>query len=340
MAHPVSLETEAAETPVVAQQQIERAGPIFQKLGEQIRAFSPHFVVTCARGSSDHASTYGKYLIETQVGKAVASIGPSIASVYDTALDLTGALFIVVSQSGKSPDILKLTARAREAGALTVGFINDENSPLFQSCDIAVPLCAGKEQSVAATKSYILSAFAYLQLVAYWKQDKALLHTVHQAPDLFAKACQLDWRKPLLQLEHDSNMFTIGRGLGLGLATEVALKMKEVCGLHAEAFSSAEVIHGPLALARPGFSTLVFGQKDEAETSLLETEQRFLKTGAKILSTLPVDGAIPLPALHENALLEPLCQALSFYSAISSLARKRGLDPEKPPHLSKITETV
>lgn len=335
-----ALAREAGEAPKVARYQIERNREAFAALGERLRKTPPRFVVTCARGSSDHATTYGKYLIETHAGRAVASVGPSIASVYRSPLELEGALFIAVSQSGRSPDILKLTEMAKTGGAYTVGFINDEASPLFGLCDVAIPLSAGAEKSVAATKSYILSGLAYLQMIAHWRQSEELMQASLALPHALEKACTLDWRPHLDRLQPATDLYVVARGIGLGIGCEIALKLKEVCGLHAEAFSSAEVIHGPLALIGPSFPVVLLGQNDETASGLLDAGKRFVGLGADVLSTIALDGAATLPIFDAPNIIAPLCQLQSFYMAVSQLARLRGLDPDNPPHLRKVTETV
>jgi len=137
---------EAAQSAEAARRQIARCEGAFTELGERLRQRPPRFVVTCARGSSDHAASYGKYLIETTLGRAVASVGPSVASVYNTpGLELRESLFVAVSQSGRSPDLLRLTEAARAGGALVIGFVNNEDSPLFSLCDIGLPGMDGYE---------------------------------------------------------------------------------------------------------------------------------------------------------------------------------------------------
>lgn len=335
-----ALAREAGETATVARKQIERNRDAFTELGERLRRNPPRFVTTCARGSSNHASTYGKYLIETHAGRAVAPIGPSIASVYHAPLDLRESLFIAVSQSGRSPDLLKLTETAKSGGAYTVAFVNDEASPLIEMCDFAIPLSAGPETSVAATKSYILSGLAYLQLIAYWQQSEELLQAALELPRFLEEARTLDWSSHLETLQKAVNLYVVSRGIGLGIGSEIALKLKEVCGIHAEAFGSAEVIHGPLALVGPDFPVILLGQNDKTEASVTETGKRFIGLGAKVLSTVKLDGADILPTVTAPGIIAPLCQLQSFYMAVSGLARARGFDPDKPPHLRKVTETI
>jgi glucosamine--fructose-6-phosphate aminotransferase (isomerizing) len=336
------MASEAAQSPDVARDQIVRASPGFRELGEHLRRHPPRVVVTCARGSSDHAATYGKYLIETTVGHVVASVGPSVASIYDTRnLRLENALFIAVSQSGKSPDLLRLTEAARNAGAFVVGFVNDEASPLTALCHSSLPLCAGPEQSIAATKSHLLAALAFLQLVAHWSGRDALLDAVARVPDALTEARSLDWWPALSSLTGATSMLVLGRGIGLGAALEMALKLKETCRLHAEGLSTAEAMHGPLALVQKGFPVLVLGQDDASAESTRQAVGRLVDLGAAVHSDLPVTGAQAIPVVAGlPAALSPLCQMLSFYMAVHRLSAARGLDPDAPAHLSKVTETV
>lgn len=333
---------EAAESPAVAARQIERCGPLFRDLGARLKALKPGVVVTCARGSSDHAASYGKYLVETALGLPVASVGPSVVSLYDTPLKLDGALFIAVSQSGKSPDLLRLTESAKKGGALTVAFVNDESSPLASLCDVFIPLCAGPERSVAATKSYVASLLAFLQLAAHWSGSADLHAAVAQAPDALAKAAALDWHPALSRLTAAHGLYVIGRGLGMGVAQEMALKCKETCRLHAEAFSAAEVIHGPLALVGPGFPVLALSQHDQTREPTAQAAARMAGLGADVLSTDPaVPGATALPAVAGlPPELEPMAAVLSFYLAIHRVSAARGLDPDVPANLRKVTETI
>ncbi|MGF7209857.1 glucosamine--fructose-6-phosphate aminotransferase (isomerizing) [Skermanella aerolata] len=335
------MAVEAAQAAEAAALQIERCGAALRELGERLGRSPPRFVVTCARGSSDHAAGYGKYLIETHLGRAVASVGPSVASVYGTDLDLRDALFIAVSQSGRSPDLLRLTETARRGGALVVGIVNDETSPLPGLCDVSLPLCAGPEISVAATKSYILSGLAFLQIAAHWSGDAGLHRAVEGLPAALAASRDLDWSPALDRLAAADSMFVTGRGVGLGAAQEIALKFKETCRLHAEAFSSAEVMHGPLALVGPGFPVLALSQDDESADGSRAVAERLVSLGASVLSTGREAGTVPLPVLRDcPAVTMPLCAVQSFYMAVHRLAKARGFDPDAPIHLRKVTETM
>lgn len=257
------LTREAAEAADVAARQISANAGAMTQLGERLRRRKPAFIATCARGSSDHAMTYGKYLLERTLGLPVASLGPSLASVYREELDLSGAVFIAASQSGRSPDALQLTETAKRGGALTIGLINDMESPLAGLVDVALPLAAGPETSVAATKSFLATGIALLHLTAAWSSERGLADALVRSPELLRQAGLCDWSPFLQRLEDATSLYVIGRGLGLGIAQEMALKFKETCRIHAEAFSAAEVLHGPLALVGPGFPALVLDPADE-----------------------------------------------------------------------------
>jgi glucosamine--fructose-6-phosphate aminotransferase (isomerizing) len=332
---------EAAEAAAVVRRQLELNAVPLATLGARLRLQPPRAVVTCARGSSDHAATYAKYLIEAYTGVLTSSAAPSVSSIYDSQTDLAGVLFIAISQSGKSPDLLTATRAARDAGALTVALCNTADAPLMQLVDVAIPLHAGAETSVAATKSYIASLSAIAQLVACWADDAELLRALRGAPDLLARAWNCDWSPVVESLRDAVNLFVVARGFGLGIAQEAALKLKETCGLHAEGFSSAEVKHGPMALVRAGFPVLMFTQRDDTRAGIAELAAEFAARGARVLlSGAEARGALSLRTVDAHPVIEPLLAIQSFYRAAETLARARGLDPDQPPHLNKVTETV
>ena len=179
-------------------------------LGERLRRQPPRFVVTCARGSSDAAATYAKYLIEIALGVVVASVGPSISSIYGGRPKMRDALFIAISQSGRSPDLLTLAEAARADGALTVALVNDTDSPLAGLCEIVLSLNAWPERSVAATKSYIASLAGVLQLVRHWSGDAALERALDRLPADLAEAAGRDWSAALSVLGAAHGLYVVG----------------------------------------------------------------------------------------------------------------------------------
>jgi len=332
---------EAVQAPLAVNTQLAQNASQLRELGARLRAEPPRAVVTCARGSSDHAATYARYLIEAHTHVLTSSAAPSVSSVYEAQSDLEGTLFIAISQSGKSPDLLAATRNAKDSGALTVALCNTIDSPLMKLVDVAVPLHAGPERSVAATKSYITSLSCIAQLLANWVEDRRLLATLPQVPEMLARAWECDWTRAVETLRGAVNLFVVARGFGLGIAQEAALKLKETCGLHAEAFSSAEVKHGPMALVRAGFPVLMFTQRDETRVGIQELSAEFAARGARVLiAGAEAAGAISLPAIASHPVVEPLLTIQSFYRMANELALARGLDPDRPPHLNKVTETV
>ena len=204
-----------------------------------------------------------------------------------------------------------------------------------------MPLRAGAEKSVAATKSYIGSLAALIHLVAHWGRHDALLEVLAQTPALLRSAWQLDWQPLVEQLIPAQHLLVLGRGLGLGVAQEIALKLKETCALHAEAFSSAEVRHGPMALVGHQVPVLMLSQEDETRTGLTALARDLVAQSIPVLLAGTASaGAIELPTVHANAVIAPLLWTQSFYRAAVQLSLARGLDPDRPPHLRKVTETL
>jgi glucosamine--fructose-6-phosphate aminotransferase (isomerizing) len=322
---------EAAEAPAAVRSQLLANRGLTDDLGQAIRELGPHGVVICARGSSDHAGTFAKYLIETRTGLVVSSAAPSVSSLYATKVDLKKVLFVAISQSGASPDLLAAAGAAREAGAVVLALVNAEGSPLARAAHHTVPLRAGPETSVAATKSYIASLAAILQLVTAWTQDGALGRALEELPSGLEQAWQLDWSPAVASLRPAHNLYVVARGLGLGIAREAALKFKETCGLHAEAFSAAELRHGPMALVEKGFPVLAFAQHDETREGTEELAAELVRLGAEVvMAGAAPAGAVALPTIRAPAAIEPVLMIQSFYRLANALAIARGRDPDRP----------
>jgi glucosamine--fructose-6-phosphate aminotransferase (isomerizing) len=335
------MHREAAQAAQAVRDQLFSNAERMESIAERLRALAPRVVVTCARGSSDHAATFAKYLIETRLAVPTSSAAPSVSSLYDARPNLAGALCLAISQSGASPDLLAAVRKAREAGARVVALINSERSPLEGLADELVPLCAGIETSVAATKSFIASLAAIIHLVACWSGDRAMSEALRKAPRQLERAWSLDWRAALEPLSGATDLYVVGRGLGLGIAQEAALKLKETCGLHAEAVSAAELRHGPMALVKAGFPVLIFSQNDEARASI---EMLALELTARRANVMIAGSRCPqalqLPAEPAHPAIEPMLLIQTFYRLANALSLARGLDPDHPPHLRKVTETV
>lgn len=330
---------EGAESAAAVARQAQNQASL-ERIGEALRFRSPSVVITCARGSSDHASTFAKYAIETRIGVPVASAAPSVASVYASRLRADDAMCIAISQSGRSPDLLATVASLKQAGAWVLALVNDTESPLADLADEVFDLAAGPERSVAATKSFITSLTAIARVVAEWGDDDVLRGQLQALPEQLSQAWECDWSALAAGLANSSDLYVLGRGVGFGIAQEAALKLKETSQLHAEAFSTAELRHGPMALVRQGFPALMFRQSDDTRGDVEATARVLVERGARVfIAGAEAAGATSLPTIASTPLIEPILQIQSFYRAAEALAVARGLDPDHPPHLAKVTET-
>ena len=341
MTYMTHMRREVAEIPDAAARLLEGSGKILAEAGKSIRERNPRFVVTVARGSSDHAASFLKYAIELTAGIPVASVGPSIASIYGAKLRLDGTVCLSISQSGKSPDIVAMSKQAKAGGALTVALTNTPDSPLARASDYPIDILAGPERSVAATKSFVNSAVAGLALMAHCTEDDGLLAALGRLPEQLRQAVDCDWMELAEALDDETSLFILGRGPSYAIASEAALKFKETCGMHAEAYSAAEVMHGPLALVGPGFPVLALAARDASEASVAETADALAAKGAAVFATTQRTGqARKLPHVATgHPLTDPLPLIVSFYAFVEAFARHRGLNPDEPRNLRKVTET-
>jgi glucosamine--fructose-6-phosphate aminotransferase (isomerizing) len=332
--------TEIAEAPEAVRGQTACLAAPLNALVERCRRTPPRVVVTCARGSSAHAATFGKHLIERHLGIPVAPAAPNIVTVYRQRLRLQDQLFLTISQSGCSDDLIEFTAMARAEGALTASIVNDPNSPLADVSEIVLPMNAGPEFSIAATKSFVATLAALLRLTALWANDPALTGALERLPDRLIAASKIDWGSALGVLSQASNLVTIGRGPTLAIAREAALKLKEVCDLQAEPFSNAEFQHGPMALITTRYPVLLFMATDEGGASLRELAADLRQKGALVLMPDMPQDLRPVSGLaldHPDA--DAICLIQSFYRFAVRLAERRGVGHEHPRHLQKVTRT-
>jgi glucosamine--fructose-6-phosphate aminotransferase (isomerizing) len=294
-----------------------------------------------ARGSSDHAAHYAAYLVMSRMGRFVSSLPMSLITLHRAQLSCVGTLSLAFSQSGQSPDLVDATRFFRRGGACTLAWVNDVSSPLGDVAEWVFPLHAGLESSVAATKSYIAQLVAGARLVAAWSQDKRLNHGLHRLPAALQAALHADWSPAIEPLSSAQRLLVISRGTGLSIALEAALKLKEVCGIQAEAFSGAELQHGPLALIESDYPVLVFAPRGAAQESLLSLASNLRVRGARVLLAAPPEvSGVDLPLVETGCEdLDPISAVQSFYPLVEALARARGLNPDQPRHLSKVTLT-
>ena len=331
---------EAAEAPDRVEDQLQRNAVVLATLADRLRAHPPAAMVTIGRGSSDHAATYARYLVETRLGILTSSLSPSIFSVFKAPLSLRNTLCLAISQSGRSPDLLAAAGAARESGAIVVALVNDPDSPLAEIASIVLPQGAGPERSAAATKSFIASLSAIAQMVASWSGDAEFQSALPQLPSALRQAWEQDWSPCRDMLRAADHLYTVGRGLHLAVGQEAAHKLKETCMIHAEAFSSAEVLHGPNELAGPGFPVLLFRSEDAGDASVQDAARQLGAQGASVMLAGGGDpGSLPVPRAPHPA-LAPILQIQAFYRMANALAGDRGHNPDQPRHVQKVTHTV
>jgi glutamine---fructose-6-phosphate transaminase (isomerizing) len=332
---------EAREAPESIAGQLAANAVDYRRFGELLRAPSSTSMLTVARGSSDHAAHFMAYLIMARVGRLVTSLPMSLITLYQSKLQAKGLVSMAFSQSGQSPDLVAPTQYFTEHGATTAAFVNDPASPLANASQWVFPLHAGAEKSVAATKSFIAQLVAGARVVAAWQQDAALEKALLALPNTLRVAAGTDWSAGVEVLRGAKQLFVIGRGTGQAIAMEAALKFKETCAIQAEAFSGAEVKHGPMALIDEGYPLLILAPRGPAHSGLVALADEMRTRGAHVLLAAPAGTrGVNLPIV-ETADVDLDCVSMiqSFYPMVEALARARGFDPDRPRHLAKVTKT-
>ena len=337
----LQMASELQEVPdAVRRQALSLTGPLAALIGWSQRT-KPALVMTCARGSSAHAATFAKHLFERHLGIPVAAAAPNVATIYRQRLQLKNQLLLAISQSGRSDDLTEFALMAKAAGALTAAIVNDTDSPLAAACDIVLPTAAGPELSVAATKSFVASLAMLLRVITEWKGDDALRDAIGRLPERLALATTLKWDEAVDAFSRATSLVTIGRGPTLAIAREAALKLKEACNLHAEAFSSAEFQHGPMALVSQHYPLLLFMPTDAAAAGLHDFAEDLRRKGALVFAAehgQPAAGRLPvLP--HEHPDVDAVCLIQTFYALAVRIAVRRGTNADQPRHLQKVTRT-
>ena len=337
------MREEIEEIPTAIARLLGNSGSVVKKAADAIRDIDPKLVCTVARGSSDHAATYLKYAIELSAKIPVASIGPSIASIYGVTLDADRSICIAMSQSGQSPDIVSSVEKLNVGGAMSVAITNEPLSPLARISDRTINILAGPERSVAATKTFVTSIVAGLSVLAHWQQDDSLKQALEKLPSQAGAAVMTNWSGEFAEAASNTDaLFVLGRGPSLAIAGEAALKFKETCRIQAEPFSSAEVLHGPVSIVSSDYPVLALIARDAAEPPAVEVADAIASRGANVFATSArASMAQKLPFVESaHPLTDPLLLIVSFYAFIEKLARRKRFDPDAPRHLKKVTETL
>ena len=332
---------EARSAPEVVRNQLAQDADLYASVGAALRASTPSGIVTIARGSSDHAAGYLAYLVTARTGRLVTSLPMSLVTLYHAPLAAQHLLAIAVSQSGRSPDLVEPIRSLRSGGATTVALVNDEASPLAAAAERVIPLRAGPERAVAATKSFVASLVAEVRLVAHWFELIGLVEALPSVPAALDDALAQDWSPAVEALATAERLMVISRGLGFNIAQEAALKLKETCGIQAEAFSAAEARHGPQELIAAGYPLVVFAMRGPAQADLVALASEMRQRKAKVLLAAPRDVPGRDLTLSTTATedLDPIAAIAGVYPMVDALARARGRDPDQPRYLNKVTTT-
>jgi len=326
---------EAEEAPSCVRRQFSKDAEVYSALGRRLRELNPAMVATIARGSSDHAATYASYLIPFCTGRVVSSLAPSLVSVLKAPLNLRGQFALSISQSGRSPDIIGTVGACKASGALTAAIVNDVESPVAKTVDVLLPQHAGPE-GIAATKTVMCTLTAIARLVASWTEDKKFLSALEGLPDVLDNAFAAGMDLDDSMLAGVSSAYVLSRGLGLSSALEIALKLKETCGLHAEAFSTAEVRHGPREIVDKDFIVIALALPGSGREDVLAAANELKAQGARVM--LIDMGKIPEAG---DPRLAPMMVLQMMYPWLARSSLALGLNPDKPKTLtSKVLYTV
>jgi glucosamine--fructose-6-phosphate aminotransferase (isomerizing) len=328
------MAAEIAEQPEALARLLADPGEVANAAAAVSKA-APRFVLIAARGTSDHAGLYAKYLAEIRLGLPAGLASPSSMTVYGSRPDLTDVLFLAVSQSGGSPDLVDSLTAARDCGALTVAVTNAPDSPLAAAAELAVDVRAGVEHAVAATKTYTAELLAlYLLLAGPDAAGRAA-----GLPDAAARTLAGDAaRQAAERYEQTTRLVVTARGYSYPTAREAALKLMETSYLSAQAFSGADLLHGPLAMIDASVPVIAITSPGRGGAALAPVVERLRGSGADVLQ-VGGDGGLPIAAEGVAEELLPVLEILPLQQLAWQLAITRGADPDQPRGLSKVTRT-
>jgi glucosamine--fructose-6-phosphate aminotransferase (isomerizing) len=340
MAAGARMAAEMAEQPAVLARLVGRA----DELADAVRTVAPrplHGTAIVARGSSDHASVVGRYLIELASGRPVSLAAPSLHLLYDAQVDYDGQLAIAVSQSGRTPEIVRTLQRLRDAGARALAITNDAGSDLAGAADALLALDAGEELAVPATKTVTAQLLAFALVARALGPVPFSDAQLHELPQAVAAvlADPAPARAAAERLVGDMRLVVTARGLMYGAALESALKLQETAAIAADGLSSADLRHGPITIVGEGFPVLALSAGDgPAAADVAELVAVLRERGARVLTISPDRGAdLPLP--HVTEALAPIVAVVRAQQLACELALLRGRDPDAPANLRKVTAT-
>jgi glucosamine--fructose-6-phosphate aminotransferase (isomerizing) len=338
--------SEVREQPEALLRLLESAGE-FEAAAKALADRAPTAVRLVGHGTSDSAATYGTYAFGLLPGWTALRDTISLTVYYGATFDLSGSAVIALSQSGRTPDVVEYVARTRERGALTVALTNDPGSDLAAAAEITIPLSAGPEMSVAASKTYTneLASLALLAAGAAGRLPE-MAEGIRRAAELLAEAMdglERSAAAPAMAFTYVGRMYVIGRGLEFATAREVALKLTETCRVAAEPLTATDLAHGPVAALDSLFPVWTIASHDESLPAVVEGADRVRQAGATLVASGPAADEIPGAAYRLSVpapplpILSPLLSVVPGQLFANALAAAKGLDPDHPEHLSKVT---
>jgi glucosamine--fructose-6-phosphate aminotransferase (isomerizing) len=338
--------SEIGEQPQALLRLVEQA-PEFERVAALVRERRASTIRMVGHGSSDNAASYGMYAFGLLPGWTALRDSISLTIYYGAELDMTGCTALALSQSGRTPDVVDYLERARTRGAFTVAITNDPASELAAAAEAVLPLCAGPEHAVAATKTYTNQIAALGLLAASCANDGPRfaeeLRTVADLMSELVPAVQERIASVAIPFAFAGRMFVIGRGVEFATAREVALKLLETCRVAAEPLTATDLAHGPVAALDPMFPVWAIASEDETLPAVLEAAARAREAGAIVIASGSAAGAVvgaayslPVPT-PPSLLLTPLLSVVPGQLFAWALARTKGLDPDEPRGLSKVT---
>ena len=295
-------------------------------------------IVTVARGTSDCVALYASYLFAKTLGLTTYSLPPSIITLENSHFDFSNTLVLVISQSGLSKDLIICEQASRKMGAETMILTNNVNSPIVNNANYFFHINAGEEESVAATKTFALSLLNIIKLIAVVSDNKKIIDNIFQLPDHISKESKDSWDPELID-KNVSNGFIISRGLGYALSTEISIKFKELCQEQIEPFSSAEVMHGPKSLIENSFKLFTLSLNDSSGSSVLKDAKKLMKITNKVyLITSQSNTNLSYSSMNHPE-LDSIIIMSKFYPWIIKYSIYKGLNPDNPRYLTKVTQT-
>jgi glucosamine--fructose-6-phosphate aminotransferase (isomerizing) len=310
----------------------------YHKIAKNISDKKIKHIVTVARGTSDCVALYTSYLFAKILGLTTYSLPPSIITLENSHFDFSNTLVLIISQSGLSKDLIVCEQASRKMGAETMILTNNANSPIVNNANYFFNINAGKEESVAATKTFALSLLNIIKLIAVVSNNNKIIDSIFHLPDCINKESKNSWDPELID-KNVSNGFIISRGLGYALSTEISIKFKELCQEQIEPFSSAEVMHGPKSLIENSFKLITLSLNDSSGSSVLKDTKQIMKITNKVYSiTYESNTNLSYSSLNQPE-LDSIIIMSKFYPWIIKYSMYKGLNPDNPRYLTKVTHT-